>query len=148
MVVRDALDGKGRAHSVRNGHVFHGTGGWEGETLGRCGVSVVAGERSVECSVKVGAKTFLKFEAGLRTPLHLEAQQPTASNFSKRRRATATAPRPPHTYGPAPGPTATMTSPKELRGVAAKAEWSEGVWLCRRYEAGELATAPMPPFGR
>ena len=38
----------------------------------------------MECSVKVGAKTFLKFEAGLRTPLHLEAQQPTAS---KRRRA-------------------------------------------------------------
>ena len=38
------VDGKGRAHSVRNGHVFHGTGGWEGETLRRCGVSVVAGE--------------------------------------------------------------------------------------------------------
>ena len=41
-----------------------------------------------------------------------------------------------------------MTSPTELRGVAAKAEWSEGAWLCRRYEAGELAKAHMPPFGR
>ena len=40
-----------------------------------------------------------------------------------------------------------MTSPIELRGVAAKAEWSEGEWLCRRYEAGELAKAPVPPFG-
>ena len=93
--------GKGReagrgAHGARDGRTVHGTSGWESETLGRSGVSGIAGGQNVGCSVEVNAKTFLDFEAEVQTPLDIRAQQPTTSKRHRHR------PRPPHTYGPAP----------------------------------------------